>query len=388
MLLTANAYEAARVQVDQDARVVAEPKPSSPLFEIGSWGPGIEEAAENTDEAISEVVVEGERKDGRPIRVTRTEIDALGSVMAPLQPVNSTFNVAEIPPSNWTMEAGSDFTSLSGEGLLTGTIGPGLGRVSAVKNSGHTAGALVPGHWYVLVFAAGIVQPVTPPFVNDPVLGRYRVKAGNFGAQTYTEWTYQEADDLPIAYTHASSRPYRMLSHLFQMPTTESDFRLTFEMLDTDEASAALSLDSVSVYEPLPGTLYSKGIKRNLTLSVDDPIEPDDAARIGDLYLQERARPSLVGSVPAGYGTVRKTRDGRDVAPHELLRHTQEMVRASDRLDPHSGSLGHDGRIATVSYEHDTLTSEIAIGEDRTKLDLMLARMPYKPSGAPRKRGR
>jgi hypothetical protein len=63
------------------------------------------------------------------------------------------------------------------------------------------------------------------------------------------------------------------------------------------------------------------------------------------------------------------------VHPSKLLTDTGELIRFSDRVDPDTGALGRDGRIASVSYDHSTETATVAIDNERRNFEAMLARL-------------
>jgi hypothetical protein len=74
-------------------------------------------------------------------------------------------------------------------------------------------------------------------------------------------------------------------------------------------------------------------------------------------------------------GGVRHLTSASPVHPHRLLLHTQQLVRLTDRVDPDTGALGRDGRIAAVSYNHDSETAEVSIDNERGNFDALLARL-------------
>jgi hypothetical protein len=50
-------------------------------------------------------------------------------------------------------------------------------------------------------------------------------------------------------------------------------------------------------------------------------------------------------------------------------------VRCAHRTDPDTGAWSRDGTIASIQYDHDSLTSTVSLDENRSGFDALLARL-------------
>ena len=58
-----------------------------------------------------------------------------------------------------------------------------------------------------------------------------------------------------------------------------------------------------------------------------------------------------------------------------LLGMTGEMIRFTDRIDPDTGAVGRDARIAEVSIDPDTEEATVTLDNSRAGFDALLARL-------------
>jgi hypothetical protein len=122
------------------------------------------------------------------------------------------------------------------------------------------------------------------------------------------------------------------------------------------------------------GTLADRqGFTRAKVLPISAAMTQAVADRFGDLYLAEHDRSPFSGKLTASSG-IRRLMGGASVPPHELLRAGGEKIRLAHRLDPDTGGWGRDGRIAGVSYNHDTREVSIDIDDRRENFEEILSR--------------
>ena len=54
---------------------------------------------------------------------------------------------------------------------------------------------------------------------------------------------------------------------------------------------------------------------------------------------------------------------------------TGELIHFSDRVDPDSGAIGRNGRIASVTYNPATDVATVALDNSRADFDALMARL-------------
>jgi hypothetical protein len=110
-------------------------------------------------------------------------------------------------------------------------------------------------------------------------------------------------------------------------------------------------------------------------VDVNSVMSQLECQALGEVLLADKLRTPLRGQVKAHHGTFRRITGGASVAPHELLTMTVEKLRLANMIDPDTGEFGRDGEIATVEYDHATLSAEVSIDSDRKSLEKLLFEM-------------
>ena len=75
-----------------------------------------------------------------------------------------------------------------------------------------------------------------------------------------------------------------------------------------------------------------------------------------------------------GEGAIRYVLGGQGVHPSELLTNTGELIRFAHLIDPDTGGIGRDGRIASVSYDDDKQEATVQIENDEANFDVFVTR--------------
>lgn len=121
--------------------------------------------------------------------------------------------------------------------------------------------------------------------------------------------------------------------------------------------------------------LTRQGFTRTAVLSVQAPMTTASAQAIGDVWLAEKVKPPLKGTlVVAGQNGARWVTGG-GIHASEILLRVGERIRLSHLVDPNDGSWGRDGTIKSVSYSHDTETSTIELDNERGRFEALLERL-------------
>lgn len=121
--------------------------------------------------------------------------------------------------------------------------------------------------------------------------------------------------------------------------------------------------------------LDRQGFDRAAVLSVGAPMTTASAQAIGDVWISEKARPPLKGTlVVKGTGGARWIAGG-SLHASELLLLVGERIRIGNIVDPDDGSWGRDGTIKSVSYAHDTETATVELDSERGRFETLLERL-------------
>ncbi len=124
------------------------------------------------------------------------------------------------------------------------------------------------------------------------------------------------------------------------------------------------------------GTLVDRnGFTRSRVLPVSTAVTQAVAQRFGDLWLEEHRTAPFSGKLSVeGDEGIRSVQGGGAVPAHAMLLYAGEKIRLSNRIDPDTGAIGRDGRIAAVTYRHDDRAVEIDIDDRRTSFERLLSR--------------
>lgn len=125
-----------------------------------------------------------------------------------------------------------------------------------------------------------------------------------------------------------------------------------------------------------------RGFSRTMILPVQSALTTAAANQIGDVYLANHRTTAFKGSMTVAPRGLRGLGSYGDVHPSELLIGAGELVRFPGRIDPDTGALGREGRIASVTYNNDTETSTVEIDSERRNFEALLARLAvFTPAG-------
>jgi hypothetical protein len=102
----------------------------------------------------------------------------------------------------------------------------------------------------------------------------------------------------------------------------------------------------------------------------------DTLKAIGDAWLYQHLRAQFKGSITVKTPTsLRDYATGDSVHPSRLILQAGELIRLSDRIDPDTGQIGRDARIASVTYDHDSESVSVELDNRRDNLQNLLNRI-------------
>ena len=120
----------------------------------------------------------------------------------------------------------------------------------------------------------------------------------------------------------------------------------------------------------------ARGLRKTFNLSVPGVQTTTTLAAIGDAWLYDHLRAQFRGNITTtGPTAIRQHATGDPVHPSRLLLQAGELIRLNDRIDPDTGQVGRDARIASVSYDHEAESCTLELDNRRENLQALLARL-------------
>ena len=353
-----NAYHAWRAQVTVDRRLIFQAQPTAPLFEAGEWsGCEITDASMNDgDEIYSRCIVEATGPDGVQMRVERSQAEQAGTGLQAITspaPDNPSFATNT---TSWT--AGTSTITRD-----TGTYdsSPASGRwdntgASDALGTGDTltqtfTGTFVAGVTYALVFRWRASAPMT-------VLSY-------FGQLAQVDRDDQLNDAIPVGSFGTGTMSWT---------PTANRTGVSF-LIYVIGTGGYIWIDSLQLFSAQPTLVDRRGFRRTKILPVQSAMTTAAAQQIADTYLSLHRTTPYRGSITVTPGGIRGHQTGQPVHPATLLTQTQEKVRLTHRINPDDGSVGRDGTIAAVTYDHDAQTASIDLDNRTTNFEAFLSRL-------------
>ncbi len=355
-----NAYHDYISKVDEHGRFVFQPKPASPIVEVGEFTAlEVEDASGNSGEDIySRVFVSGTSPTGIPVSVERTQAQQANVVLA------ETSNTATNPGFE------SNTTGWS-------TLGVGYGTIARTTVGGEFSTGVAGGKWSMVSFGDELAATFAGTYnfgttyilklnfrvVNSTGFGPYRLSFGKQFVDVGTATIFPTAGF--VTYTMSWS------------PTVTHTSGVTLRIQAPSFASTSTSyIDNVLTYSAAPTLVNRRGFRRTKVLQVDSVLGEDGiaAGQIGDLWLSNHKTAQFKGSANI-VGPVRHIKSGRSVPPEQLGLHTGGLLRFNNRIDPDTGALGRDGRIATVSYNLAADQANVTVDNTSQNFEVLLSRL-------------
>lgn len=346
-----NAYENFEFKITSGVRAYFRPRENRPIYEIGEWsGADFQDASANSGDSLyNRAIIEGTGPDGLPLNVIRT-----------------------VGGSTWTTDP--DVLVADGNsGFATNTTGWTAinGTISRDTGTHHTGTASLK-----IVNATPASSQFVTTIGDLQMGGTYRLTL--WVKRNLSPWSFSVAiigagtTNFTVTEANVSSSVFTRLDFVFTADETEMVLRFT----TTAAGSGATTgwLDDVYLSVPASSLLDRRGFRRTKILQASSAITRSSAERIGDLFLDANQTIPFKGSFQAvGKGGVRRLLNGGTIHPAHLK--IGQMVRCAHRVDPDTGGWGRDGTIASIAYDHSTLTSSVSLDENREGFEALLARL-------------
>lgn len=347
-----NVFHNYLTQVDTLRRLVFQPRPTAPLFEVGAWGGSeFEDSSMNSGEDVrNRVLVTGTGPDGTPLIVER---HASGwSRIGVTQLTNPTFDV---DASGWNGGPGTVARTTSSPYAGAGALRLTTGGTSSAWFAG-TGVTFRAGHRYRLQFAAKSLSAMLATTVKI--------------VDSVTSEVYAELD-LAAAGLSGS---YQLFNLDWKQPVDAQVQFFWQANTSSGVATAVMDLDEVYVHLATATIVDRQGFTRTKELQVAASLTTAVANQIGDTYLAGHKTQPLKGNVTAKPTGIRRVLGGETVHPAHMLKEAGQLLRLGHRNDPDTGGLTRDGTIVSVTYTHNDRQAAIALDNDRRNFEALLER--------------
>lgn len=382
----ANAMQNRWFTVDPYGQATYNPKPTVPALTTGDWpGTDFEDTSLNSGEEIyNKALVTGTQPDGSALAVTRT-LQVWSEAAAP-QPsgTGSTSFASNNPDINGVTAApGPPALAFSGTSTTAGTFTSApdslsftLGtnavtapsRLLAQYQDSSTYGGVTPGRRYRA--SVNLIKPSATPASSWGVLIEF------YASDNFTRLNSILASDITANVTAISgTSAVRVRSPEIVAPAGAYFIRATL-VATAMAASQTIYWDDLR-FEAADGTILDRrGLNRTKQVPVESTITQVTAERIGDLFLAEHQTTPLKGSLSVTKNDgVRSYTNGTPIDTHEIPTYAGQMIAMADRVDPLTGGMGREGRIAEATYTHATRSTSVSIDSQRNNFEAFMARL-------------
>jgi hypothetical protein len=381
-----NTYHNYRTRVDVDKVLRFDPFPTQPIYEAGAWqGVEFEDASANSGETIyNRCAVTGTGPDGRPKRIVRSAGSLPNVQLQPLTTpsfLNPSFATDVL---NWTATgSGTTFTRITTPGaavdsspasaqwsLATTLTGPQTRRPARLQTA--LSGTFQAGITYVITFR---LRNSAGSLIHDSEMG-----IGPTGDPGFPDLTQSVTGALNVFGN--STFVTHSLVWTPRITTSTALFWLAATNYGTTVAQD-IQIDTFQVNKALPTMVDRRGFVRTMLFPLNSSITDEAGAQVADAFLQNHRTASLRGGAAVGPGGLRAYGSGDAIHPALLLANVGELIRFNDRVDPDTGAVGRDGRIASVNYDLDSGIASVAIDNERRNFEAMLSRFSILSSSPP-----
>ena len=437
VISAANSYHGWITRVDENSSLTFKPLPTVPLFQLdaGSGYDFTDQAATNSSEVYSRVVVDGTLESGAPGRVVRGASQLASSIRLSTAAASTLSN--DQTASLRVVDKDSDLyfpfaSTKSGtpkfylaDGsvvragvtyIITGTcdLSAAVPAWTATTYDGTSTPALVrypSGSTTVYRTDTVIISTDVPgtspkwtlvsPFQylaftvgrTDTVDGQVYLSAAAQGTAAISVANPVGAGNSATLYLDPSSTnivSWRILytpdqdaewgsAQPFVTIAETNDYQLFFNptIITTIGTQGFLNGRQDLKVQTRAATFADlRGIRRTYQLSVPGIQTTGTLAALGDAWLYERVRARYKGTVTtSGPSSVKQYSTGDPVHPSRLLLAAGELLHLADRIDPNTGQLGRDARIASVTYSHDDESVNLSLDNTRENLQIFLNRL-------------
>ena len=384
-----NAYHGWITRVDENKQLVFKSRPTVPTVQLGKWS-GYDftnQAVSSGQDVYSRVIVEGQSESGGALRVARTAAQ-LASAVQISSSGSSTVTAAQqagikIVDRATSIKFNPTNLSIKSNATTYSTV-----SAFSIYRAGVT---------YVLTGTFSFDQTTTLSYPQSLVItcGRDGYTTVNARSTTNGQALTVSSSSNTATMQGSSNDLGPFAFTILWTPDTDQDFTsgyaFTFQNLNVSTGVGGDTTPSIRVgkadtssakaTDPAIATRSAtlaelRGIRRTYNLQVPGVQTTATLAAIGDAWLFDHFRAQFRGTVAiTGPQALRQFTTGDPVHPSRLLLQAGELIQLTDRIDPDTGQLGRDARIAAVQYTHDDETCSIELDNRRDNLQTFLNRL-------------
>lgn len=390
-----NAYHNYETRVDVRKRLIFGPRESTPALATGQWSDSeVQDASANsTEDVYSRVLVTGTNSANLIIVMDRRAGEVLTNpiVVPDIQFVNPS---AQTDASGWTVSTGSVsrdtsvFHSspasikwtpsaaflLTGDWIQAAFTGPGTFKkgvtytfsLFAQLSSGIGSGALE-------IFDLGVpgVDTSSMQLNGADILGENPTRVHNidigFTWEQFGVVNVGGGSQVNISWTPNADYPS---SSVFLRLTQTAPAGFASDQVNP------MWIDSCTLYQNRPTILDRQGTTKTKVLPVEFSLTTASARQLADTFLKAHATTTFKGSSKVyGQQSVRAHVTGASVPVHMLPLYAGKLIRLDDRIDPDSGGVGRDARLAAVEVDLNELSATLTLDNSRANFEALLERL-------------
>jgi len=361
LISTVNGWHNWQTKIDVDRRPVFRPQPARPKFAVGDWSAiELQDSSQNSGlDIYNRVVVTGTDPAGQPVKVVRSGAQSQASRAVEQSDIVLANPSFDTNTASWTMNSGLSFSRTTAAG--TYDSGPGGAAVGINVGSPGRVSATMTG-----TAVAGRTYQITCRAMHP--------------TGTASFWlTVTGAPAGPISSPIIGLGATWLTCTLLWTPTaTVINPVLTVEVAAVSGGPQTVYFDTFIIRRLVASLVDRRNFARTQQLQVGSTLPSDGAAAaaIGDTWLTQHVSTPFRGTLTAtGLQAIRDRLTGLPVPPAQLLMETGELIHFSDRVDPDTGGIGRNGRIASVSYNPATDVATVALDNSRADFDALMARL-------------
>ncbi len=335
MIEAVNAYNNWTAMIDTQRRLVYQERPAEPLLEFGAWsGEEIEDtSAGEGSEIFNRVIVEGTNAEGDPVSYAylATQFD-LEEGKVPAEP-------------RWEGEFGGRFE---------------VSSTATIKGSKPTAGDARAGDAYLLT----VQGKINGSGAEGGVLLPHRLEVIWLGAIAI------------LNFAAATEAHFKLVVGVPALAASVVEPPIEVRLTNfTKGGTATARIEHITITIKQPTLVDQRRFRRTKTIQVSNVLTEALAYKLAQTYLEGHAATPYGGSLTAKVGSVRRLPGGQRVHPSLLCQSVQELIRVSHAIDPDTGGVGRDGRIAAVEYTHAGQSATVTLNSRLQNFEALMARL-------------
>ena len=388
-----NAYHNYETRVDVNKRVVFQPRASTPELTIGRWSNAeIEDASANSSEDMfNRCVVSGNDVADQPILVDRYAGDLASSplIVPPnLRFTNPNADDSTLGVTGWAVSAGSLTRDTSVYSSSPASLKWDNGGAAVPSTGGGDWGPYADAFFTGGTFKKGVTYSFDLDLRSATDVGgvgaTFRWELGVVGVDSSSTdndpaWSPGAGSQL---FGNGSPNVWARMGAMTRFRWTPkqdwdaSQVRLRIEFYPQGTNLINAYFDNLTLYQSVPSLLDRQGTTRTKALPVQFALDQSSGKQIADIFLDSHRTTPFKGSVKVyGEAAARSALSGKAVPYWLLPLYGGKLLRLDDRIDPDTGGLGRDARLAEVEVDLNEASASMSLDNSRQNFEALLERL-------------